>query len=123
MPSVTSESSSTTEIKSLSEGQDYPQFQFQVFPSTFSKPSPMLVTLQQKFDQAESSVTEKKVKRTTPTPDTERPHRSLNVSSKVPAKKIPPPTLPKPKFHPSFLTRQDMNVNYIRPFPTSEYKF
>ena len=123
LPSVTSESSSTTEVKSLSEGQDYPQFQFQVFPSTFSKPSPMLVTLQQKFEPSESLPSEKKIKRSTPTPDTERQHRSQNPSSKVAAKKVPPPTLPKPKFHPSFLTRQDMNVNYVMPFPTFEHKF
>ena len=119
-PSVTSEGSSTMEKRPLSESEDCPKFQ--VFPSTFSRPSPMLFSLQQKFEPSEISLSDK-AKTNPRAPDTHRLHSQQNRSTKVVPKKVPPPTLPKPKFHPSFLTRQDINVNYVMTFPTSDQKF
>ena len=111
-----SESSGTIEKKRSLE-EDCPQFQ--AFPSTFSQPSPMLFNLQQRLESPNSSLSEKKLK--TPS-DLERAHRHHKKSSKVLPKKVPPPTLPKPKFHPSFLTH-DINVNYVMTFPTYDQKF
>ena len=100
------------------EEQDCPQFE--VFRSSFRQPSPMLFSLQQKLEQSPG---EQQIKTVPSLVGQEKPERHHKKSSKVISKKVPPPTLPKPKFHPSFLTRQDINVNYVMAFPTYDQKF
>ena len=79
----------------------------------------MLFSLQQKLEQSPG---EQKIKLGSSLVEQQKPERHKK-SSKVISKKVPPPTLPKPKFHPSFLTRQDINVNYVMAFPTYDQKF
>ena len=106
------------------EEEDCPQFQ--VFRSSFRQPSPLLFSLQQKLEQPgqlSQIPGEQKIKTGSSLVQQEKPDRHHKKSSKVISKKVPPPTLPKPKFHPSFLTRQDINVNYVMAFPTYDQKF
>ena len=98
------------------EEQDCPQFE--VFRSSFRQPSPMLFSLH----KLEHSQGEQKIKLGSSLVQLQKPDHHKK-SSKVISKKVPPPTLPKPKFHPSFLTRQDINVNYVMAFPTYDQKF
>ena len=100
------------------EEQDCPQFE--VFRSSFRQPSPMLFSLQHKLEQSPG---DQQIKTGSSLVEQQKPDRHHKKSSKVISKKVPPPTLPKPKFHPSFLTRQDINVNYVMAFPTYDQKF
>ena len=117
-PASPEETPTKYKLKVEVQEQDCPQFE--VFRSSFRQPSPRLFSLQQKLDQSPG---EQKIKLGSGLVEQEKPDRHHKKSSKVLSKKVPPPTLPKPKFHPSFLTRQDINVNYVMAFPTYDQKF